>query len=473
MEKKLSVSYLVRHFCGRVKKVGSVTCYACFCPVFRIVTRSCRKDYYFFGIRVYRKKLFRNLIRNEVERECQEMRQELEQLKHTLLQPGAGEVWRLKMDMLENRILCSYLYRNERQAPRYALLFDCLYDQHAEAIDAMSLFLYMQEHQIPAKYVLREDNKLAEKLQENPDVVFVRDMSDFVSDHCELIAGARCILTSFGLATRYDGILKHLPFAPYIFIEHGVTFFKEHVTSLYGPTYFDKTLVSSRGTYELYSQNNAWAPKDMIRHGMPRWDLLTREAHAGKNIFVFFTWRTTFNEDLDYVHSYFEKINALLSHPGIEEIVNRKGVAINLVMHHEILRKGVLLPEWGKHVNIVEMEQISSLIGKSDLLITDFSSVCFDFMFLDIPVIFYRFDYGVPQLNALDQSMYENVRSKDESLYNCVYQEQDVLRLIRHYVDNDFVLEEENVQKNASFFWEKKDVRARICESLETICAGA
>ena len=38
---------------------------------------------------------------------------------------------------------------------------------------------------------------------------------------------------------------------------------------------------------------------------------------------------------------------------------------------------------------------MSRLYNNSSLLITDYSSIAFDFMFLDTPVIFYKFDADV------------------------------------------------------------------------------
>ncbi len=231
------------------------------------------------------------------------------------------DIW---LGLMENKIMLQYLCRGRSKKERAFLLFDCLSDRNAEAIAAYSLFLYMQEHHIPAKYVLREDNRRASELQDNPDVIFVQDDSDFLSNHNDLIIDARCILSSFELAFPFRHILKKLPFVDHIFLEHGVFFFKECVANIYGPATFDKDLVLSRRTLEMYLSNNLWPKEDMILHGMPRWDLLSRKAHEGKNIFIFFTWRRTFMEKPEYGQVYFGKILSLLSNPDFKRIVREK-----------------------------------------------------------------------------------------------------------------------------------------------------
>ncbi len=136
-------------------------------------------------------------------------------------------------------------------------------------------------------------------------------------------------------------------------------------------------------------------------------------------------------------------------------------------MHHGVSHFDVPIPSFDESVRLIDMDDISPHIGSTDLLITDHSSICFDFMYLDIPVIFYRFDVDHPDLEEVEARDFRIIRNKDSLIYNCVYEERDAVALVEHYAENDFVLEAENQSKNESFFWEKSDIRKHICEDLE------
>ena len=85
------------------------------------------------------------------------------------------------------------------------------------------------------------------------------------------------------------------------------------------------------------------------------------------------------------------------------------------------------------------------------LFITDFSSIVFDFMYLDIPVIFYRFDIDLDE-NTKDFESITFAANRDSYLYNCYYDEENTVNAIIKYINNGFVLEEENKEKNKVFY---------------------
>ncbi len=494
MVKRNLLRYLAPRLWGRVKKEGRTTYYLCFLPIFKKVTREFRKEYYLFCVRVFCQPRLTNIIQAEVAPALKELRANNRELKrelNALKREGAAqkrEVSRLtrevallkKRDLtraeelkqlgLENKIMYHHFRHRQLAKPRYILLFDCLCDENAEAIDAWSMFCYLQSRNIPAKYVLMRANKLAESQQDNPDVVLVADVEDFFTSCQELIAGARAVLTSFGFRAPYHKFLKRLPFLQYIFIEHGVTLLKESVLRIYHPVCFDKILVSSKATYELYCEKSAWKQEDMIFNGMPRWDLLSRKPHAGKNIFVFFTWRRSFKDDAQLARGYFEKLSSFLNNPALLQMLREHDVTINLAFHHALALNQVELPRLDEHINIIEMTDISRHIGTTDLLVTDYSSICFDFMYLDIPVLFYRFLMEWEGVHPDDIALAETAQRYDERFYNCVYQEEDALAVVERYVRNGFVLEEENKRKNEAFFWSRQNIRGSLYEQVEALC---
>ena len=99
------------------------------------------------------------------------------------------------------------------------------------------------------------------------------------------------------------------------------------------------------------------------------------------------------------------------------------------------------------------------------MLLTDISSVSFDFFFLKKPVIFWTLDKDDNVLDPLDK---EKIHSSSEriskTLFNLFDNEEDVIKTIDFYINNEFVLEEQNVEKTNRFFKN----RTNICDALYT-----
>ncbi len=368
----------------------------------------------------------------------------------------------LTRSILENKILLLNSYYNSINAEKLILCVDALHDKYAECIDAYTFFNFLQEKGIPSKYILLEDNPLYNQLkQENKlkDIVGIKKHWEFIEKNAHLIAQAKCVLTSYGLSSGPDNLfLKNLPFLKYIFIEHGVTLLKKWVVQIYNTNTFDKILVPTQSTYDFYTSKNLYAEEKMIKCGFPRWDKLKKQTSEIKNIFMFFTWR--YSKNKEEIQSYFEKIKELIS--ALSNITAKNSnLKIYFAMHHALLSEGFDMPKCSG-VEFIPSTNISKMIGKTDLLITDYSSICFDFMYLDIPVIFYKFDGDIEYSDKRDNDSFLSAKKEDEKLYNCFYAIDEVIQKINYYIENNFELENENKEKNNKIFWQNK----KNCDTL-------
>ena len=436
-------------FYGIVKNDNTKIFYLFYCPIFKIVKESSpgisRKSVYLFGLRLFRK-----------------TKKETEQID---IQNRISDIGN-RINHIELKTALNYLFdlsMSKKKKETSFLLFDNLSDKNAEAIDAYSFFLYLRENNIPAIYVLRKDNRLMPYLCNRTDIVPVCSIDHFIKEYPYLIADSSHIVTSFGLIDN-DFYLRSLPNTQYIFIEHGVSFLNQSGLNRYSnAARFDKILVPTKPTMTLFEENRLRSTKEMLLSGMPRWDLLERKPHFQKSIFVFFTWRAGFQNNPGAASNYFAAITSLLN--AIRPLCEKNDIKINIAYHHAIDFNNVQLPELSG-VNVVNPQEVSKYIAVSDLLITDYSSICFDFMFLDIPVVFYRFDFNNFGLNDIDIKDAEYARSKDDMLYNCFYEKDKAVAQIEYYIRNDFVLEPKNIKKNEAFFWDKKNIRENLYREI-------
>lgn len=353
---------------------------------------------------------------------------------------------------------------NESQE-KHILCVDSLTDPYAEAIDSYTFFVFLQKKNIKSKYVLLKNNKLYEKLKSQNalhDIIGVDSLNDFVFNHIDLIGRTKKIISSFGLL-EYNLWFKGLPFLDFILLHHGVILLKKWCIYSYNSKLYDKIIVPTKPTRRLYLDEKQADEKSMICCGLPRWDLLKRTKESPRRIFVFFTHRSTFLEAPELAADYFKSILDFFNDSRLVSAIERKDVIIEWTIHHALLNINIPIPPIPDYIHLVDSSDISKHISKTDLLITDYSSICFDVMYLNIPTVFYRFDTGrLSQFNQADVSMINEALLEDPVLYNCCYDKEMALSKVIHYIDTDFVLEPENLEKNRKIFWTEDN----ICETL-------
>ena len=146
--------------------------------------------------------------------------------------------------------------RHLRPEEKHILCFDCLYDPLAEAVDAWTLFEYLQTQGIPSRYALLKTNPLYAQLEQQnklKDILPVDNEFDLLQRYPEEIARSKRIYFSFPFTC--SSILRDLPNCPFIFIEHGVNLMKPWCVRLYaegGDSECNYILTPSRPTKTLY-----------------------------------------------------------------------------------------------------------------------------------------------------------------------------------------------------------------------------
>ena len=353
---------------------------------------------------------------------------------------------------------------------RLTLCFDNLREKDAEAIDCWTYFKWLQKQKIPSRYIVLKDNPLVSTLKQQghsfQDIIILNDWREFLTTCHNEICRSKLILTSFGCES-YNKILQKIPYLRYIFIEHGVTLLKESSLFCYDEDNYDNILVPTKPTAKLYQSQQLWRQKELTV-GMPRWNRLHRVKHDSKNIFVFFTWRRKMKKNLFVLKNYQQHVFNFLTNPKLAELLKKHKINLNIALHHNLILQNVdmVIPE---NVQLISPTNLSQIIDQTDLMITDYSSIMFDFMFLDIPVISYRFDADYPFLTETDKMNSKSAKSHDHELYNIFYDEDAVIQKIEYYINHNFELEPEYKKINDSLFWEKENICQHLYDAIQKL----
>lgn len=192
-----------------------------------------------------------------------------------------------------------------------------------------------------------------------------------------------------------------------VFLQHGIT--KELIQSLTYPSIkVDLFCCSAAPEYKYVKEFFGYA-KDAVQYvGSCRYDNLN-DFTVKKQILVMPTWRQflpsqTFKlkgehqnvgvEEEFLKSDYYAHYSSFLNNKELISFLEREGYSLVFYLHHELQPFTSLFKSSSKHIIMANNKEhdVQVLLKESDLLITDFSSVAFDFAYMDKPIIYYQFD---------------------------------------------------------------------------------
>ncbi len=102
----------------------------------------------------------------------------------------------------------------------------------------------------------------------------------------------------------------------------------------------------------------------------------------------------------------------------------------------------VIIADWHKY-------DVQTLLIKSALCITDYSSIAMDFAYMEKPLIYYQFDYEKFRNGHYHEGYfsYEN-----DGFGHICKTEDEIVSLLDKYIQNGFLMEEEYLNRVHSFF---------------------
>lgn len=183
-----------------------------------------------------------------------------------------------------------------------------------------------------------------------------------------------------------------------VFLQHGVMGTK-WMTTLYGKWTpgFDTDLViaSSEREREYLVSDFGYEPDEIAVTGLPRFDsLLAGDVAVNpRQLLIMPTWRDWL-QDMDlYPESEFhETWSALLHDPRLRALVDEFELEVVFCLHANMQQFRPLFADAPARVIGPGDAEVQQLLKESAMLLTDYSSVGFDFSFLHKPVAYFQFD---------------------------------------------------------------------------------
>lgn len=264
--------------------------------------------------------------------------------------------------------------------------------------NGMHFFRYMRENhpEVDAYYVIRDDSPERRNVEDLDHVLSYRSV-----EHIDRVLQAERIVGShhpdFLYPSRSPRFRRRVK-AEKVFLQHGVTGAKWMVPN-YGKAVsgFETSLVCvcSDREKEFFVNDFGYAPNEVAVTGFARFDALFRDdvPLVERQIVVMPTWRPWLQDPTTFTESeYYRRWHDLVTGPGMRELEERTGAEVVFCLHPNMQQFSQHFSS--EHVRVVVQGEIDvqHLIKESAVMVTDYSSVAFDFAFLQKPVIYYQFD---------------------------------------------------------------------------------
>lgn len=347
-----------------------------------------------------------------------------------------------------------------------------------ECIDSWTFFRYLQDHNVPSCYVTSAGNTFyAREIKGKGHAKDVIALSGGGLADCELIDKCRDVLVRARAIVMEDialpfGVIFHFREwndLALVLLQHGVIFTFNKSLQQHLPRF---NYINVTGEREADCIRKMIQPIEysetvpsFIYAGLPRFDLLSNASQLQKGrgphtVLFMPTWRHSFKTELALVRSmYFNRIIAFLRSQKVARL-REQGVRIVYAPHHaigELLNGKLDVP-----VEVCQGSEVSRWIREADCLLTDFSSVTFDFLFQDKPVIFWAIDNEDRTLSLDDQEKVLQGRHAVEEIGKCAKTVDAVIDLVEDCMRRDFLADEGQKRYAAGIF----KYRSGICRHL-------
>ena len=240
----------------------------------------------------------------------------------------------------------------------------------------------------------------------------------------------------------------------FVFLKHGIIkdYLPQHCVSSGTP---DLYICGAKPEYD-YVKANFGHPEGVVKYtGLARFDNLHNIKTKNQVLIMptFRTWLQGKNEKEVARSEYVRLWNEVLNDERIQNCLKKHQLKLIFYPHH-VLQKYVDLfksDNDGRVVAKFKDYDVQQLLIESKLLVTDFSSVFFDFGYMNKPVIYYQFDREKYIHNHYDFT--QGYFSYDENGFGPVAFDHDTLvKEILESIEDNYAVSDEYQKRMDMFF---------------------
>lgn len=179
-----------------------------------------------------------------------------------------------------------------------------------------------------------------------------------------------------------------------VFLQHGIM--ANDAKELHYPNAKPDLFICTAGDeYKFIKENFGHKDGVVKKIGLCRYDSIKN--NAKKQILIMPTWRYFLRNlsDAEFIKSdYYKNFYEILTDKNLNSALSKHGYEIILYLHYELQKFSHLFKTDLQNVKIADFKNygVRELLTESSLLVTDYSSVFFDFAYMRKPILYFWFD---------------------------------------------------------------------------------
>ena len=178
----------------------------------------------------------------------------------------------------------------------------------------------------------------------------------------------------------------------YVFLQHGIT--KDDQKFLYKkPSKIDLFICGAKPEYDDIKSHYGYKENEVAYTGFARFDDYF-DLKKKNEILVMPTWRR-YAENVKFEETnYYLTWNRFIKSNELNDILVKNNAIINFYLHPQFKQFINLFETDCSNIKIIPFDNsdFQQMIRESKMFITDFSSLAFDFGYMQSPVIYYQYD---------------------------------------------------------------------------------
>lgn len=325
-------------------------------------------------------------------------------------------------------------------------------------------YVIKEKKSLNTYYVVKFDSKDYEKIKELGNIIKFGSMKHYLY----------YLITDIHISAHIDGGMPNRRVCNFlerkgilrnkkVFLQHGVT--KDRIEfAFYKNTRVDMFICAAKPEYNFVKDNFGYPIEHVKLLGFCRFDGLY-DNNLKRQIVLMPTWRAWLTKkafesndevrkrfvDSEYFKRYFELIN----NTQLIELLQKYNLQLVFYPHSD-MQEYIDLFECNNENIIIGSSNdydVQELLKESKVLITDYSSVAFDFAYMDKPIVYYQFDHDKFRKLQHAEGYYKYTRDSFGPIF------EDTLGLINeldNMIKREFELESK-YEKRIKEFFELKD----------------
>lgn len=312
-------------------------------------------------------------------------------------------------------------------------------------------FKYVREQhpELPVYYVIDQESPELKNVEPLGNVVYFKS-----KEHIKLSLIAKRIISSHHADYLYPirtQRFKRKVHALKIFLQHGVMGTKNMIAN-YGKDapgfYTDIFLVSSDFEKAMIVNDFGYNPDQVYITGLSRFDeLLADNVEKKRQLLIIPTWRDWILTEEHFLESeYYHRYKDLIQSETLRKLSETYNFEVIFCLHPNMQLYTDHFRDSPYQVISQGEVDVQTLIKESAMMLTDYSSVGFDFSFLQKPIVYYQFDRSRfigkrPSHLELDEDLPGDITNDLDEL----------LALIEEYASHDFKMKDAYKQRARKF----------------------